>query len=208
MGVNGVHYPMIIHHIPRYIPFTGVQERADYGKRFWMRSYRGPVWKQGRIQLPVMAWWIRKVSKQHMPVKNGALMGEKTKGRKRHIVVDTLGCLLAVVVHAANIHDTKSGILPAKKAVEKYPSLERFCADAGYRKSFEEAVQDQLGLGVDITEKIKPHAWEKLPWRWVVERTFSWLGHSRRLAKDYEITVQSAETMIRISHLHTLLRRW
>lgn len=116
--------------------------------------------------------------------------------------------MLAVVVHAANIHDTKSGIFPAKKAVEKYPSLERFCADAGYRKSFEEAVQAQLGLGVDITEKIKPHAWEKLPWRWVVERTFSWLGHSRRLAKDFEITVESAETMVRISHLHTLLRRW
>ena len=128
--------------------------------------------------------------------------------RKRHIVVDTLGCLLAVTVHAANMHDTKAGILPAAKAFEKYPTLRRFCADAGYRKSFEEAVQEKLGLGVDISEKIKSHTRKILPRRWIVERTFSWLGHSRRLAKDFEITVESSETMVRISHLHTLLRRW
>ena len=135
-------------------------------------------------------------------------MGKKTKGRKRHIVTDTLGNLLAVVVHAANIHDTKAGILPARQAFEKYPTLQRFCADAGYRKSFEQAVLEKLGLGVDISEKIQPHTWEILPWRWIVERTFSWLGHSRRLAKDFEISVSSAEAMIRISHLHTLLHRW
>lgn len=122
--------------------------------------------------------------------------------------MDTLGNMLAVVVHAANKHDTKTGILPAKQAFQKYPTLQRFCADAGYRKSFEEAVEKELGLGVDISEKIKPHKWEILPYRWIVERTLSWLGHSRRLAKDFEIAVQSAETMIRISHLHTLLRRW
>ncbi len=116
--------------------------------------------------------------------------------------------MLAVVVHAANIHDTKSGILPAEIAVQKYAAIQRFCADAGYRKTFEADLQENLGLGVDIAEKIKPHEWERLPWRWVVERTFSWLGHSRRLAKDFEISIQSAETMIRISHLHTLLRRW
>ena len=122
--------------------------------------------------------------------------------------MDTLGCLLAVTVHAANIHDTKAGILPAAKAFQKYPTLRRFCADAGYRKSFEEAVQEQLGLGVDISQKIKPHQWQVLPWRWVVERTLSWLGHSRRLAKDFEISVSSSEAMVSISHLHTLLRRW
>lgn len=115
---------------------------------------------------------------------------------------------MAVVVHAANIHDTKAGISPAQKAVKKYPTLQRFCADAGYRKSFEEDVQEKLGLGVDISEKIKPHEWEILPWRWIVERTLSWLGHSRRLAKDFEITASSAEAIICISHLHTLLRRW
>jgi hypothetical protein len=118
-----------------------------------------------------------------------------------------MGSLLAVTVHAANIHDTKSGIGPAKQAFEKYPTIQRFCADAGYRKSFENDVREQLQLGVDISERIKPE-WEILPKRWIVERTLSWLGHSRRLSKDYEIRISSAETMIRISHLHSLLRRF
>jgi putative transposase len=119
-----------------------------------------------------------------------------------------MGNLLAVVVHAANIHDTKSGINPAIQAFEAYPMLKRFCADAGYRGTFVLDLDEILRLGVDISEKIKPHEWEKLPWRWVVERTLSWLGHSRRLSKDYEISTDSAETMVRISHLHTLLKRW
>ena len=118
-----------------------------------------------------------------------------------------MGNLLSAVVHAANVHDTVAGIGPARLAAESYPSIERFCADAGYRGTFVLDVDEILGLGVDISEKIRPHAWEKLPWRWVVERTFGWLNHSRRLSKDYEITVASAEAVIKISHFHTLLKR-
>jgi hypothetical protein len=117
-----------------------------------------------------------------------------------------MGCLLAVVVHAANIHDTKSGIQPAEKAFPRYPSIKGFCGDAGYRCSFEEDVLERLGLGVDISARIKP-GWEILPKRWVVERTFSWLNHSRRLSKDVEIKAANAEAMVQLSHLHTLLRR-
>lgn len=91
-----------------------------------------------------------------------------------------MGNLLSIVVHAANIHDTKSGILCTKQEL---------CRD------------------VDISEKIKPHQWEKLPWRWVVERTFGWLNHSRRLSKDYEISTSSEVAMVTISHIHTLLKR-
>ena len=66
-----------------------------------------------------------------------------------------MGNLLSVVVHAANIHDTKSGIFAAKKAIQKYPSIQRFCADAGYRNSFEKNVESQLKRGVDISTRIK-----------------------------------------------------
>ena len=121
--------------------------------------------------------------------------------------MDVLSCLLSVVVHAANVHDTKSGISTAKRAYERYPSIQKFCADAGYRGTFVSDLKEQLDLDVDISEKIKPHQWEILPWRWVVERTFSWLNHSRRLSKDYEISVSSAETMVKISHFLTLLKR-
>lgn len=79
---------------------------------------------------------------------------KKTKGRKRHIVVDIMGNMLAVVVHAANIHDTKSGILPARKAYKKYPTIKKFCGDEGYRKSFEEAVLEEFGLEVDISANL------------------------------------------------------
>lgn len=115
--------------------------------------------------------------------------------------------MLSVIVHAANIHDTKGGISTARQAYERYSSIQKFCADAGYRGTFVSDVKEELKLDVDISEKIKPHQWKKLPWRWVVERTLSWLTHSRRLSKDYEISVFSAESMVKISHIHTLLKR-
>jgi len=121
--------------------------------------------------------------------------------------VDIMGNLLAVVVHAANIHDTKSGILAARKAFYKYPSIQRFCADAGYRKTFEQDISRELGLGVDISARIKPE-WEVLPKRWIVERSLAWFNNSRRLSKDYEISTRSAQAMCIISAIHILLKRF
>jgi hypothetical protein len=117
-----------------------------------------------------------------------------------------MGDLLSASVHAANVHDTKSGIIPAKKAFEKYPTIEKFCADEGYRKSFEEDVAEQLNLSVDISERIKPF-FEVLPKRWVVERTLAWFGNSRRLSLDYELSTDSAVNMMFISHIRILLRQ-
>ena len=125
----------------------------------------------------------------------------------RHIVTDIMGNLLAIGVHAANVHDTKAGIVPAKKAVKKYPSIKGFCGDASYRKTFVSLVMAILGLFVDIVERISL-GFEVLPIRWIVERTFAWANHSRRLSKDYEIKTTCAENMFMISHMHTLLRRY
>jgi putative transposase len=118
-----------------------------------------------------------------------------------------MGNLLAVIVHAANIHDTVAGGQVFAKALERYPSLLGVCADAGYRKTFEAAVAE-LGRTVDISERIKPDGWLILPKRWRVERTFGWMNSSRRLSKDYEITTVSAESMTIISHIATLLKRF
>ena len=118
-----------------------------------------------------------------------------------------MGNLPTVVVHAANIHDTKSGILSARDAFEKYPSIQRFCADAGYRKTFEEDVSRELGLGVDISVRIKPE-WEILPKRWVVECSLAWINNSRRLSKDYEISVRSSQAVCFIAAFRTLLKRF
>lgn len=118
-----------------------------------------------------------------------------------------MGHLLAVVVHAANIHDTVAGGRVLEKAFENYPTLKGVCADAGYRKTFV-AAASALGLPADISERIKPNEWQILPKRWRVERTFGWMNHSRRLSKDYEIRTLSAVAMITISHISILLKHF
>lgn len=126
--------------------------------------------------------------------------GKKVKGRKRHIIVDTLGNLISIVVHAANIHDTKGGCRVTQQAARKHESIQGFSGDQGYRGTTVEFVENKLNLKMDISEKIKD-GFAVLPMRWVVERTFAWLGHYRRLSKDYEILTRSAENMVRIAML-------
>ena len=114
--------------------------------------------------------------------------------------------MLHIKVHAANLSDTKEGVMVMQAAYDKYPSLEGVCGDAGYQGTFVEEVEN-LGLRVDIVERLGT-TWELLPKRWRVERTFAWMGNSRRLSKDYEISTESAEAMAMISHIATLLKRF
>ena len=117
------------------------------------------------------------------------------------------GNILAVKVHSASIHDTKAGFEVAKSAVKIYQSIERFSADGGYRGTFISQVNQFLKREVEISMKIKSPGFHVIKDRWVVERTFAWLNHSRRLSKDYEISIWAAESFVYISHLHTLLKR-
>jgi transposase len=132
--------------------------------------------------------------------------GKKVKGRKRHIVTDTQGHLLHVKVHAANTHDTVAGCFVFEKAIQKYPTLKGVCADGGYRKTMEEFVTQVLQKTIEISQRITP-GWSVLAKRWIVERTFSWLNHFRRLSKDYEISTKSSETFVMIAHSMILLKR-
>ncbi len=129
---------------------------------------------------------------------------KKIKGRKRHIVVDTLGNPIAVSVHAANAADTKAGCDVLKSAAQKCPSIEAFSGDEGYRGTAVQFVKNTLGLDLHISKKIKD-TFAVLPIRWIVERTFAWLGNFRRLSKDYEILTSTAENMIRIAMLRITL---
>ncbi|MBQ7630144.1 MAG: transposase, partial [Selenomonadaceae bacterium] len=129
------------------------------------------------------------------------------KGVKRQIVTDEIGCLLAVTIHKANLHDTKMGYWVTGLATFTYPTLKKICADGSYRGSFVFEAYKYFGLRVEISKKLKPHSWQVLPKSWRVERTFAWLNNLRRLSKDYELTAASAETLIKISHIHTLLKR-
>lgn len=135
------------------------------------------------------------------------MVAKKIKGRKRHIVVDTMGNLLSVKVHAANIHDTKSGIWPAEMALANYPEIRKFCGDAGYSGTFVDTMKEKFQMDVDVVKRNDSERWEVLPKRWIVERTFSWLNNYRRLSKDYEINISYAESMIKIAASYTLLKR-
>ena len=132
--------------------------------------------------------------------------GKKIKGRKQHIVTDRFSHLLNAKVHAANIHDGIAGGAVVRGAYAKYPSLKAICGDAAYRKTFEMEMKE-LGLGVEIIERLQGAGWMILPKRWCVERTFAWMGGSRRITKDYEILPCTVESMIYISHAATLLKR-
>lgn len=134
--------------------------------------------------------------------------GKKVNGRKRHIMVDTLGLLLIVVVHAASTQDRDGAKLVMEKIAGRFPRLKRIWADGGYAGHLVEWAQ---AFGNWILDIVKRSDGQKgfvvLPRRWVVERTFAWLGRCRRLSKDYERLTQTSETMALVSMIHLMLRR-
>ena len=87
------------------------------------------------------------------------------------------------MIHAANIHDTVAGIHAMVAAFQSWSTIMKFCGDNGYRGTFVHEVNGRLLMSVEIPQKSKSHEWEILPWRWLVERTFAYFNHSRRLSK-------------------------
>lgn len=135
--------------------------------------------------------------------------GKKVNGRKRHIVVDTLGNLLEVVVHAAGIQDYHGAKHVLLKLVETVESLQKLWADSIYKGcGLVDWVQETLRIVLEVVER-KPgqKGFVVLPRRWVVERTFAWLGRYRRLSKDYERCTKSSEGMVYIASIHTMMKR-
>ncbi len=133
--------------------------------------------------------------------------GKKVKGRKRHIVTDTQGLLLAVKVHSAHEHDSKSGYGVINLLKHKFERLKKVYADGGYRGELVDKASKELGLEMEITLRSdKSTGFKPLPKRWVVERSFAWLGDFRRLAKDYERTVTASENMIYIAFIALMIK--
>jgi putative transposase len=135
--------------------------------------------------------------------------GKQVKGRKRHIVVDTLGNLLEVVVHAANIQDYDGAKVVLNQLSQTVSTLQKLWADGMYKKGgLIDWVRQNLQLVLDIVDREPGQVGFKvLPRRWVVERTFAWLGRYRRLSKDYEKCTKSSEGMVYIASIHTMLKR-
>ena len=136
--------------------------------------------------------------------------GKLIKGRKRHIVVDTMGCLLIVLVHAANIYDGRAArhVLPALFAV--VDTVKKIWADGAYvGEELAQWVKAQFDCVLEVVAKPKTTVggFQVLPQRWIVERTFAWLGRSRRLSKDYERKSTSSAGHVYLASSRLMLRR-
>jgi putative transposase len=141
---------------------------------------------------------------------------EKVSGRKRHVVVDTLGMVASAVVHSAGIQDRDGAELVPKKMVGRFPRLRKILADGIYNGGIAEPAKEIGGWILEVAvrprdedeeEEEEEKKFKVLKWRRIVERTFAWLGRYRRLSKDYEGSEESSESWIYVAMTHLMLRR-
>lgn len=134
--------------------------------------------------------------------------GKQVKGRKRHIAVDTLGCLLLVLVTQASLQDRDGGLDICLDIQLSFATIAKIWADTAYAGDLVEYVRRWCRFALEIVKRPKEQrGFQVQPKRWIVERTLGWLTPFRRLSKDYENTTDSSESMIKIAHCRVLLRR-
>ena len=134
--------------------------------------------------------------------------GKKTKGRKRHILTDTDGNLLALVTHTADIQDRDGAPGVIAQACESFPTLTHLFADSGYAgEKLKDALADIDGPSIEIVKRPPDvTGFVVIARRWVVERTFAWLGRCRRLAKDWEASIASADAWVLVAAIRRSTR--
>ena len=139
---------------------------------------------------------------------NGIDGNKKVKGVKRHVVVDKNGFLLAVMVTIACVHDSKAAYLLARCLRELSCNIKVILADSGYRGEIAEKIKNAFGYILEVVvsgDKLK--GFRPIGKRWIVERTFSWFDNYRRLCRNYELTFDSAEEMVKLASIRMLLNK-
>jgi len=132
---------------------------------------------------------------------------KKVNGRKRHIVTDTLGLLLEVVVHEANLSDRESAKTVLTKVRAHCKRIKTVFADQGYTGRLIAFIETTLNMTLTIIKRNEVRVFKILPRRWVIERTFGWFGFYRRLAKDYERYPKHSEAFVYIAMSNIMLHR-
>ena len=156
-----------------------------------LRSARGSLWSGGPSARPGDA-------------------GKKIKGKKRHILVDTQGLLMQALVHAAGIQDRDGGVMVMAPLFGLYPFLLKPYADGGYQgERFQKGVDKALAqVNVEIVKRSEQaKGFVVLPKRWIVERTFAWLGRCRRLVKDWECLTAKALAFLKLASIRLMIRK-
>jgi putative transposase len=207
-----------VYHYFRMWRDNGTWERihARLRERVRLRSGREPTPSAGIIDSQ-----SAKTTEQGGP--HGFDGGKKVNGRKRHILVDTMGLVLKAVVHPADLHDREGGKLVLGSLGEQFPRLVHVWADQGYAGAFRGWAKAHTGIDVEVVypwwRQIKRYAPEMLeelgyrpgfnvlPRRWVVERSFAWIGRYRRMSKDYERLAATSEAMVYLAGIRLLLGR-
>jgi putative transposase len=134
--------------------------------------------------------------------------GKKVKGRKRHIVVDTLGLIMSLVIHTADIQDQDGAKLAFEELKDRFKRLKKIFGDSAYKRSnLPEWLEKKFGWELEVVSRpAEAEGFVPLPKRWIVERTFAWLGRHRRHAKDYERNTDSSKAMIYIAATERMLK--
>src|SRR5436305_9525902 len=134
--------------------------------------------------------------------------GKKITGSKRHILVDTLGLLLSVAIHPANIQDRDGAGDLLRTARRSFPFIERIFADAGYQGAKMAKVVANTGIWtLQVVKRSDAHRFVVLPKRWIVERTFAWISRNCRLARDFERYARTVAAFFRLAMIRIMLRR-
>jgi putative transposase len=134
--------------------------------------------------------------------------GKLVKGRKRHIVVDTMGLLMVVLVTAASLSDTEAALDVGVRLRGRFPRLRKVWADQGYRETMIEWFARVLQVVVEIVQRRpEQRGFVVQPKRWIVERTFGWFNHYRVLSKDYEVYAQTSAHWVYLASIDVMARR-
>jgi putative transposase len=134
--------------------------------------------------------------------------GKKIKGIKRHIIVDTLGLVLAVVIQSASVQDRDGAVDVVSKLCESWKRVVKIFADGGYRGQLINTIVTKFKIELEIIKRNEQHTFKILPKRWIVERTFAWIDTNRRNSKNYERLNNTSVAMVHLSAIRIMLKHF